>query len=325
MSDFRGGAVDLGSFVPADESASAAQAGAARAADVGAVNTPSSADAGGASTAATVSGSLVVELTQERVQELAHNSTRLPVLVVFHSVRSAASQTLVEDLAELARASGGRFQLARADVDAHPEFLQVFGIRGVPAVVAMLHGQLAPLFEGVPAAGELASIVEQVLAAAAQNGLTGTIAGDGEEGAAAMPAPPHHREAQEALDAGDLATAKAEFEAALRENPGDSFASTGIAQVEMLERLDGTDVAAALGAGERAELTDVPAQLAYSDALMAVGNVDGCFAQLIEVVKMTSGEERETVRARLVELFAIVGGDDPRVMEARRSLASALF
>ncbi|HLL08337.1 MAG TPA: tetratricopeptide repeat protein, partial [Nocardioidaceae bacterium] len=39
----------------------------------------------------------------------------------------------------------------------------------------------------------------------------------------------------------------------------------------------------------------------------------------------TAGDERDRVRKRLVELFGIVGTDDPRVRSARQRLASALF
>lgn len=314
MSEFPGGVVDLGALASATQKTPASGRNGGMA--------PGAADGAGPS----VPGSVDVELTPAIVQTLAENSTRLPVLCVFVSARSPQSAKIAKELVALARESGGRFQVARGDVDTHPEFVQAFGLRGVPAVVAMLQGQLAPLFEGAPADGELARIVNQVLAAAAQNGLTGTVAVDGDGGEPAEPPlPPHHGEAQAALDAGDLATARAEFEAALRENPGDSFASTGIAQVSMLERLSGASIPALLSAGENAPLGDVEAQLDYADALVAVGNVDGCFARLVDVVKATSGDEREAVRVRLVELFDIVGGTDPRVMEARRALASALF
>ena len=121
-------------------------------------------------------GPLAVELTQATIETLLHNSTRLPVLVVFFSSRSEASTALADNVVQLAREAGGRFQVALGDADAHPELVQTFGVRGVPAVLAMLRGQIAPLFEGVPGEGELVGVVNQVLAAAAQGGLTGTVA-----------------------------------------------------------------------------------------------------------------------------------------------------
>jgi putative thioredoxin len=42
-------------------------------------------------------------------------------------------------------------------------------------------------------------------------------------------------------------------------------------------------------------------------------------------VRRVSGEDRDRVRTHLLELFEIVGNDDPRVRAFRGRLASALF
>jgi putative thioredoxin len=42
-------------------------------------------------------------------------------------------------------------------------------------------------------------------------------------------------------------------------------------------------------------------------------------------VRISAGVDRDTARRRLVELFEVVGLDDPRVVRARTDLASALF
>jgi len=55
------------------------------------------------------------------------------------------------------------------------------------------------------------------------------------------------------------------------------------------------------------------------------GYPDAAFARLIDVIKVTSGDERNAVRERLLELFEVVGADQPVVSQARRALASALF
>jgi putative thioredoxin len=53
--------------------------------------------------------------------------------------------------------------------------------------------------------------------------------------------------------------------------------------------------------------------------------VEDAFGRLIELVGRLEGDDRERVRARLVELFTVVGTADPRVAQARRALASRLF
>jgi putative thioredoxin len=69
----------------------------------------------------------------------------------------------------------------------------------------------------------------------------------------------------------------------------------------------------------------VDAQLAVADLDVLGGQVQDAFDRLIDVIRSTAGPERERVRVRLVELFEVVGAEDPRVPAARRALASALY
>ena len=80
----------------------------------------------------------------------------------------------------------------------------------------------------------------------------------------------------------------------------------------------------ALAAAEAAP-DDVAAQTRAADFLLGTGNVDAAFGLLLDVVARTSGEDRDTARKHLVDLFAVVGDEDPRVGAARRRLTAALF
>ena len=80
----------------------------------------------------------------------------------------------------------------------------------------------------------------------------------------------------------------------------------------------------ALAAAEAAP-DDVAAQTRAADFLLGTGNVDAAFDRLLDVVRRTAGEDRDLARTHLVELFAVVGDEDPRVGAARRRLTAALF
>lgn len=54
-------------------------------------------------------------------------------------------------------------------------------------------------------------------------------------------------------------------------------------------------------------------------------DVTAAFDRLIALVRRTSGDERSTVRARLVELFELFDPADPEVVAGRRNLANALY
>jgi putative thioredoxin len=53
--------------------------------------------------------------------------------------------------------------------------------------------------------------------------------------------------------------------------------------------------------------------------------VDEALTRLVDTVRRVSGDDRERVRSRLLELFEVIGSADPRVAKARSALASALF
>ena len=55
------------------------------------------------------------------------------------------------------------------------------------------------------------------------------------------------------------------------------------------------------------------------------GHVEDAFLRLIDLVRRTSGDERDQARQHLLGLFAAVDNDDPRVLKGRQGLASALF
>jgi putative thioredoxin len=69
----------------------------------------------------------------------------------------------------------------------------------------------------------------------------------------------------------------------------------------------------------------VAAQIVVADLDILGGHVEDAFNRLIDTVRVTSGDERNSAREHLVELFSVIGAEDPRVGKARISLANALF
>jgi putative thioredoxin len=70
---------------------------------------------------------------------------------------------------------------------------------------------------------------------------------------------------------------------------------------------------------------DVEAQSLVADAELVGGHVEDAFARLVRTVQATSGDDRDRARLHLLELFDVVGGEDERVISARRQLMTALF
>lgn len=276
-----------------------------------------------------VPGPYVVDVDTEGFPALVQSSTQHPVVVLLWASWSEASINLARDLGTLADQYAGRLLLARIDSEANPQVAAAFQAQSVPSVVAVLAGQPLPLFQGAPELDQVRGVLDQVLEAAAANGITGTVEPQGEAPEPAdepeePPLPPLHQEAYDAIERDDLAAAAAAYEQALRENPRDDMARAGLAQVGLLTRTREADLAAARTAAA-ADPGDVDAQLAVADLDVLGGQVEDAFARLVDTVRVTFGADRERVRVRLVELFDVVGPDDPRVAAARRALASALY
>ncbi len=273
-------------------------------------------------------GPYVVDVDEATFPDLVQRSTMYPVVVVLWAGWSDVSKQVAADLAALADEDAGSWLLARVDAEANRQIAEVFQTQGsVPMTIAVIAGQPMPLFAGAAPRDRIRPVIDQVLAVAAANGVSGraTPAVDAPVEAELEPElPPLHQAAYDAIDRGDLAAATAAYEQALRENPRDTFARAGIAQVGLLARTQDLDLAAAR-AEAAARPDDVDAQLAVADVDILGGQVDDAFARLVDVIRVTAGPDRERARLRLVELFEVVGGDDPRVVAARRALANALY
>ena len=318
------GAVDLSSLSPrstggpAPSAPSAGAAGAARTAGAGATT-------GAVAGEGAVPGPLVVDVDAQNLREVAETSTRVPVVVVLHASRSQVSTDLAGQLQALAQEYAGRFQLARVDVDAAPEVAQALQVAAVPTVVALIAGQPVPLFQGAIPADQLRELLDQLLELAARNGVTGRLA---PRDADAQPAEPEETEveraAREALERGDYAAAEKAYDHAIAQSPADADLKVARSQIRMLGRMDGKDPLALLAAAD-APGAGVEDQLAGADAALALGDVNVALGRALEAVRSHAGEERETARLRLLELFEVIGSSAPEVARARRQLAAILF
>ncbi|MGH1565097.1 tetratricopeptide repeat protein [Mumia sp. DW29H23] len=291
-------------------------------------NTAPGAPAGAPGAPAPAGASWVLDVTEQNFQEVLQSSLDHVVVLALWSSRAPQGDAFNRTLADVANSYGGRLLLARVDVDTSPQIAQMLGAQGVPFVVGVVKGQPVPLFQGTAEEAQVRQYLDELLRVAQANGVTGTAApvGGPADGAAdeGPVEDPRFAAADDAFAEGDYATAIAEYEKLLASNPADTEASERLAGARLLHRTADADLTAARDAAAQ-NPDDVDAQLLVADLDLSGGHVDDAFGRLIDLVRRTAGDERERVRARLVEMFTIVGPDDPRVGQARRKLASALF
>ena len=271
---------------------------------------------------AAAASSYRVELTTATFQTYAEASTQYPVVVVLHSPQSPESESFVDVVSRVVDEFQGRLLLGTVDVSAEPQIAQAFQAQSVPTVVALLGGRVVPLVNSTVPEQQIRELLGELVSLAEQNGVTGTAEPTSQ--AEPAPLPPLHQEALEKLEAGDLDGAEASYRKALAENPGDHDAKLALAQVHLLQRVSAMD-ANAVRAAAAADPSDVQAALDVADLDVSGGHVEDAFRRLLGVVRTSAGDDKESARARLVDLFDVVGSDDPRVVTARAQLMRALF
>lgn len=255
-------------------------------------------------------------------QKFVSMSAQGAVVLAFWSDHSPASAETVEVLQKIIDSAKGSLLLATVDINKFPEIAGAFQLQGVPAAVALVGGRPAPLYNGQVTEEQILDVLQQLLQIAAQQQLPGGF-DPAPSAEAEKPLPPLHREAYDALEQGDYAGARTAYQKALSENPADHDAKVGLAQVNLLERLAGakTDVRAQAAANP----TDIEAAFAVADLDITGGHVEDAFARLINLFKAVPADQKTLVRERLLELFEVVGAQDPRVNKARADLMMALF
>jgi putative thioredoxin len=172
-----------------------------------------------------------------------------------------------------------------------------------------------PLFENPYPESQLRMVIDKVLAIAAEQGI-----GD----APIERTEPEEDEAMAALQAGNLDGAIAAYEKLVNRKPGDAMAKSGLAQMQLLKRTHGVDAKAVIEAASNNPL-DVTAQIACADLEISNGKLEEAFARLLNCVRSLSDEEMKRAKEHLVNLFGLVDPADPRLIQARKDLASALF
>ncbi|MET8712691.1 MULTISPECIES: tetratricopeptide repeat protein [Streptomyces] len=277
--------------------------------------------------------SLVIDVDEAGFEtDVLQRSTEVPVVIDFWAEWCEPCKQLGPLLERLAVEYNGRFLLAKVDVDANQMLMQQFGVQGIPAVFAVVAGQALPLFQGAAPESQIRETLDQLIQVGEERfGLTGIVvdasAGDADSAPAEVPAGPYDAQletAAQALDANDFDGAVRAYRSVLADDPVNTEAKLGLAQAELLGRVAGLDPQKVRT--EAAENPVAPAaQMAAADLDLVGGHVEDAFGRLVETVRRNFGDDRDAVRVRLLELFEVIGPEDPRVTAARTALARVLF
>jgi putative thioredoxin len=305
----------------------------------------------------------VIDVTDQTFNtDVVDRSRSVPVILDLWAEWCGPCKQLSPVLEKLAAEANGAWVLAKVDVDANPQLSGALQVQSIPMVVAVVAGQVVDGFLGALPEANVREWLGQIMQAAAQFGLPGqgaepaaTGAGEqdapgaaqapgeqvpgpagarGPAGPGGAPGPGMGRgdafadagfsEAQQAMERGDLDGAAAAFEKVLASAPGHPVATMGLAQVDLIRRVNSYDQAKALRDAED-NPDDPEAQGRVADIDVAMGRADAGFDRLLDTIRRTSGDERNQARVHLLRLFDVFPPRDQRVSKARATLSSLLF
>ena len=259
-----------------------------------------------------------IPVTQENlVTDFVSKSKEKVVVLLAWSTRSSQSKEILEILGKLEVADKDAWLLGTVDVDSQPQVAQALQIKSVPVAIAIVAEQLLPLFESVPPADQVRLVVNKLLELASQKGV-----GKAPEGPTEIPMEAEEEAAYAAMEKGDYKGAKLSYEAWLKRKPNEQVAIVGLAQVNLMIRIDGLDPVLTL---QNAKDDDLNSQLMCADIQVASGDLSGAFDRLLAVIKLKKDGEADKAKAHLIALFNLVDPTDPRLVKARSELASVLF
>ena len=277
-------------------------------------------------------------VTAEDFQSLViENSFKQPVLVDFWAEWCNPCQVLIPILSKLADEYQGKFILAKINSDEQGELAAQAGVRSLPTVKLFINGQAVNEFMGALPESEVRKFLDQYIQSESDKVLNDAIQAYNEgrqQDALAM--------LNQAL-ASDPQNARLKINIArLVANQGDFDSATALIdtlndddknQPEVKELLAQIKLSNQLkDAGDPKELEqrieqnpdDLDALLKMSNYMTASGQYEAAMELLLKIMQKDRSFNDDAGRLGLLDIFDLLGGDNPLVKSYRRKMFTLL-
>jgi putative thioredoxin len=247
----------------------------------------------------------VIEVTEADFQtKVLEASKTTPVVVDFWADWCGPCKTLGPILERVANEPESGFTLAKIDVDQNQRVSQAFGVQSIPTVIAFKDGRPVDMFTGAIPELQVRDFISRLVPPKAD---------------------PRVVEVEALIDAGQTEAAKTRLREILELEATNHEAALTLAGL-LIEEGDHEEAIAILD--RQAPIPEVRQMKAAARLLSSgEGNVSDPEAALPRLLAQVEGggEEKESARLTMIDLFDLLGPEHPLTLEYRRRLASALF
>jgi len=279
----------------------------------------------------------VIEATEETfMQEVIQKSHEVPVLVDFWAPWCAPCRALTPVLEQLAGEGEGRWLLAKVNSDNNQMLARQYGVRGIPNVKLFKDGAVVDEFVGAQAKPTVRRFLQKWVTSKLDEQLIQAegLIGQQQFKKARSLLEGLLRQASEdeqiRLVLAQLEVAEGNSEAALSHLefiPAHGPYGALAEQLRAKARFSGTEPVSleTLQAHAEAEPKNLQARFDLARAAVSAGEYDLAAQSILYIIQRDRNFEDGAARKAMLDLFVLMGEDDPRTTEYRRQFSWILF
>jgi putative thioredoxin len=235
--------------------------------------------------------------------EVIERSREIPVVVDFWAAWCAPCRQLAPIIEQIAERREDEVVLAKVDIDANPGLAREYQITSIPAVMGFRDGAVVAEFVGMQPPPSIESFFNRVIPSAVDKLIA---AGDEASLREAIVRDAGSTRARVLLGRILLDDGRADEAVDVLQPASHDIDAAGLLALAALRDMDQPDVAAGLAALDR-------------------GDREVALTHLLDAVRGSSGDTRDTVRAAMVGIFRELGDQHPLTVRFRRRLSQALY